>query len=306
MLPVVVFDFPADLAASAAEVSVARCAEVLGDGRCRPLTGGAASGPIGYYAVVRSVEGEQLAIDFRVASPNGVLLAQRLLAFVKEDSIESRWASAGLVVAGLVAAADVAQQTVPVAPRKTPPAPPPRVDPVPAHSAPRPTSHAWGLDMGFAGARGLSGGADNWGPLLRPWLGVSGASGVVLLTTLRYEQGPQRPVLRWLSMSGGVGSRLGRPSALLNAELLGEVVLERLLVSGRDTVSGRTETGGQTRFGGKLGLNLALRVSTSFRLLFGADIATMAPPVRVEVGGVLVAREPAVRAGVNVGVRLGG
>jgi len=296
MLPAVVLDVPADLASTAVQVAVSRCDKALGDGRCRRVEYGTAPGVLGYYAVLRWSEDEQLEIEFRAASAGGALLARRRLSFSANDSVESRWASAGLVVAALVAEADAGRARRTEAPQPPAHAPPRR------HVVEAPPAYAWGLDVALSSGRGLTTGAGSWGGLLRPWFGVPTVP-VIVLSSLRYAQGPDSPRLRWLSMSAGVGSRFGRPAALVNLELAGELVFERLVVAAQDPESGRSETGGQTRFGGRLGLNLALRASDCFRVLLGADVATLTPPVKIEVRDEVVGREPLVRAGVSVGAR---
>jgi len=96
---------------------------------------------------------------------------------------------------------------------------------------------------------------------------------------------------------------LGRRHSLAHAELISELVVERLFITAVEPESGRTESGGQSRFGGRVGINLALRATSQLRLLVGADAVAMTPPVNIEVKSVAVGYEPAGSFGFTAGLR---
>jgi hypothetical protein len=121
--------------------------------------------------------------------------------------------------------------------------------------------------------------------------------------SVRFEERGGAASLTWWSVSGGLGARFGSSRSLLNAELLGELVFERLLVSAVDPSTRLEDHGGQNRFGGRLGANATIRVASGLRFLAGADASAMTPPVDIQVRGSLEGREPAVRLAFTTGVR---
>src|SRR5688572_27001994 len=125
MLSVAIALEPPAESASAVEAVAKSCEQAIGAGRCRPATGLAGATVVTWYAViVVDPETSALAIQFRDRNENGALIETRSLSFSERDSNESRWASAGAVIAAFVAARDsAAEPPPPPPPRPAPPAP---------------------------------------------------------------------------------------------------------------------------------------------------------------------------------------
>ena len=292
MLPGVVIEVPVEAAPAAASTAVGRCEQALGAGRCLM-----ASDSVGarYHAqIVSEPDSRRLTIQFRRDSASGPLLAERVLVFAATDPPASRWASAGLVVAGLVAAFAANAETMPAA------RPLPRRQP----AAAAPPSHALlGLDVAALGGPGLGDGAARLGGFGRFWYGWSSYPQVLGLMSVRYAARGSEPRLSWTSLGLGLATRVGSPAAFLTLELTGEVVAERLAVSATQAGTGQTADAQQTRVGGRIGLSVPLRLSQRWRLLVGGDAAAMTPPVKVEVENSVVGREPAARFAAFLGFR---
>ncbi len=300
MLSTVVIDVPAEVAAETAAVATARCQQVLGSGRCLLRSEAAGSGGATYYARV-SWEGANQAvlhIVFLRGSATDTLLAERALAFSEADASESRWASVGLVVAGLVTDFDNRDSRAGPAPAAAP------AEKQPHRPAAPPAKPALGIDVGAFTGPALEEGAWRWGALVRGWYGFASNPHVLAVGGLRYSGRFEDPTLRWASVSLGFGSRLGSPSAPLSLDLVGELVGERVMLSASEPETGRSESAHQDRFGGRLGVNLALRVTQHVGVVLGAEASALTPSVRVVVRDQLVGREPSARFGVWCGLRL--
>ena len=292
MVSEVVIEVPVEAAPAAASVAVGRCAQALGAGRC--LLAGA-SGRASYHAQIASDrDGARLTIEFRRDSPSGPILAERALIFAVTDAPESRWASAGLVVAGLVAAFDANAETtlgLPPRRRRTPASPPP-------------THALLGVDVAVLGGPGLAEGPARLGGFGRFWYGWSSYPRVLGLASVRYAARASEPRVSWTSLGLGLETRVGSPDSLLNLELTGEVVAERFAVSATQAATGQTASAHQNRVGGRLGLSVPVRLSHRLRLLIGGDAAAITPPVKVEIESRVVGREPAARFSAFLGFRL--
>jgi hypothetical protein len=292
MVPGVVIEVPVDAAPTAVSVAVGRCAQALGAGRC--LMAGDSVGASYHAQIVSDPDGARLTIEFRRGSASGPILAERELIFAVTDAPESCWASAGLVVAGLVAAFDASAETTPAPP------PPPRRR-APAASAP--THALLGVDIAALGGPGLGDGPARLGGFGRFWYGWSSYPRVLGLASVRYSSRAGEPRVSWTSLGLGLETRVGSPESLLNLELTGEVVAERFAVSATQAGSGQTAAARQNRVGGRLGLSVPVRLSDRVRLLIGGDAVAMTPPVKVEVENSVVGREPAARFTAFLGFR---
>ncbi len=290
MVSDVVIEVPVEAAPAATSVAVGRCAQALGAGRC--LAAGDRVGASYYAQIVGTPDASRLTIEFRRGSASGPIVAERALTFAAGDAPESRWASAGLVVAGLVAAFDANTEAT----RARPPRP--RAPAAPA------SGHALlGVDVAALCGPGLSDGRVRVGGFGRFWYGWSSYPRVLALASLRYAARASEPHLSWTSLGLGLETRVGAPESLLNLELTGEVVAERLAVSATQAETGQAANARQNRVGGRLGLSVPVRLSQHLRLLVGGDAAAMTPPVKVEVENSVVGREPAARFAAFLGLR---
>src|SRR5258708_24345335 len=165
MATVVAIDVPADVSPAVTQGAVAGCRNALGSGRC--VDPGAAYGEPDWYATVRSDGDEpgRLRIEFRKRAPSGELVAERVLSFSDRDPDASRWVSAGLVVAGLVAAEDAMQRPVPLVPLSGS-----ELAPAPALPPAR-RALLWGIDAGMLVGPGLQQGPYRLGGFGRGWVG---------------------------------------------------------------------------------------------------------------------------------------
>jgi hypothetical protein len=297
MLTAVAIDVSPTLAPDVAQIVVSRCESAIGSGRCPIAANVDPSVVVNWYAVVRDEEGTppRLRIDFRGSSASGPLLAQRTLFFSDRDALESRWASAALVIAALVTEAE-ALATEPVLPL-------PKIGTQQPASLPRP-SMPFGADIGFVTGPGLQHGGYRVGAFGRGWIGLAATPEVLAVAGLRWARGSVDHSLTWLTLSLGLGTRLGKHGAPINVELIGAPILERMLIAVFDPSTGRSDSGGVTRFGGNLGVNVTATLWKDLRLLVGADVSALTPPVSIEVKGVGVGREPGLRFALTTGLRL--
>ena len=293
MVSGVVIEVPVEAAPAAAPVVVSRCAQALGAGRC--LLAGDNVGARYHAQIVSDPDARRLSIEFRRGSASGPILAERELIFALTDAPESRWASAGLVVAGLVAAFDASAATAGSAQQ-----PPPRRTSLAA----APNRAMLGVDVAALVGPGLADGPARLGGFGRFWYGWSSYSRVLGLASVRYAALASGPHVSWTSLGLGLETRVGSPDSLLSLELTGELVAERFAVSATQAGTGQTASARQNRVGGRLGLSVPVRLSQRLRLLVGGDAAAMTPPVKVEVESHVVGREPAARVVAFLGFRL--
>ncbi len=301
MLPIVAIDVPADFPPVAASTMVQRCEQALGPGRCRLSSLEARGASANYVAVLvtNPDEPDHIDVEFRVASSSGAVLSRRSLAFSERDAEQSRWASVGLVIAGLVAADNV------VSP---PPARPAerirRPAPVaPKRALPFADYPAWGLDLGVLAGPGLSAGPYRVGGSVRIWHRLKFAPRVILRAGADYSGLGGEPRLRWLSVGAGLGARWGQRASLFNAEVVGEVVGQRVVASvGAPSRSGY-DSDARARFGGRIGLDIGVWASNYARFVLGAEATALTPPVRVELHNEVVGREPTGRVALTGALR---
>jgi hypothetical protein len=290
MLPVVAIDVPSELAPAAAESAVGSCENAIGSGGCPLVRDPTDRINVAWYATVRS-DPElpfQLRIDFRSHSAAGPTVAERTLIFSETDPLESRWASVGLIIAGLVAAQDAAARASP-APERRPP------------QAQARHQWWWGVDAGALTGPGADHGAYRVGALARAW--TTAASGFIGAATLRYAERSDVVALTWWSLSTGVGVRLGPRRGAFGADLVGDLVVERMFVSTTDQLR-HHDTGSQNRIGARIGANASLQLFEGLRLLGGVDASALTPAVDIAVKSSVVATEPTVRFALSSGLRL--
>src|SRR4051812_47833123 len=90
---------------AAARAITQSCQGAIGEGRCRDSAEVGPATVVAWYALVRvgDPSGPELRIEFHDRNRSGVLLETRALSFSERDSPETRWASAGAVIAAFVA-----------------------------------------------------------------------------------------------------------------------------------------------------------------------------------------------------------
>src|SRR6185369_3455973 len=106
-------DVPADT--GRASIVSKSCETAVGPGRCPLAQDLGSSRIVAWYAIVRAddADGSRLRIEFRDRAATGALVETRELVFSERDSADSRWASAGAVIAAFVAARDTPDSTFP-------------------------------------------------------------------------------------------------------------------------------------------------------------------------------------------------
>jgi hypothetical protein len=292
MVPAVAIDVPNDVPAAIAVAALSSCRSAIGDERCVLAD---SNDSTMWYATIRVADGEplRLRIEFRARGAAHPNVVEKVLTFSDRDDLPSRWASAGLVIAGLVAAEDA------VPPKPSEPTPHSEA-PKPIISGPSPAL-GWGLDAGGLTGPGLQHGAYRVGGFARGW--IASDSGVVVDASLRLAGRGGDPAVTWWSIAAGVGGRLGAPRNILNAEVVGELVAERMTAQATDPKGGREDSGGQSRFGGRLSLITTMRLSNGLRVLLGLDTTALTPQVDVAVKSVVVDREPPLRFSIVGGIR---
>ncbi len=296
MLSTVVIEVPQEVPTEVAAEASQRCQQVLGSGRCVLGAGSEEAGSTTYRAQV-SIQGPNQSI-LRIVFVRGApwpLLAERTLAFTRADAADSRWASVGLVVAGLVTEFDHRPVASPLSAsakplRRSVLAPPPKP--------------SVGIDVGVLTGPALERGPWRVGALVRGWYGLALNRRVLAMGGLRYSQRVGEPALRWASASLGIGSRFGAHGAPMNLDFVGEVVGERVMLSATQADAGRTESASQYRFGGRLGVSLAVRIASQLGVVAGAEASVLTPSVRVVVQDELVGRELSGRVAAWSGLRL--
>jgi hypothetical protein len=275
------------------------CEGAIGEGRCHDATELGPATVVAWYALVR-VENPsypELKIEFYDRSPSGVLIETRSLSFSARDTPETRWASAGTVIAAFVAAREGAG-VAPARPQLRPLPPPPAP---PAHEA-----LAWNVDLALLAGPGLDRGAFRWGGLGRGYVALPQAPRVLGLLSMRYAERPDDLALAWWSASAGVGARVGGSTTPLSAELTGELAFERLLMSAVDPLTNAPDEAAQNRFGGRLSVNVTLEILNNLAWVAGAEATALRPSVAITVGDDASGRAPAVTYAFSTGLRFSG
>jgi hypothetical protein len=281
---------------AAARAITQSCEDAIGEGRCHDATELRPATVVAWYALVRVGEpnAAELKIEFHDRNPSGVLIEARVLSFSERDTLETRWASAGAVIAAFVAAREGAG--VAPARQQLPPLPPP-----PAHEA-----LTWNVDLALFTGPGLDRGAFRLGGLGRAYVALPRAPRILGLLSMRYAERPDDLALAWWSASAGLGARVGWSTTPLSAELTGELAFERLTMSAIDPLTDASDEAAQNRFGGRLSVNLALELLTNLACVAGAEVTALRPAVAIIVGDDASGRAPAVTYAFSAGFRFSG
>jgi hypothetical protein len=287
-------DIPGETGRAAPVVSKS-CEAVVGTGRCPLSQDLGPSNIVAWYAVVRAddAEGARVRIEFRDRSLTGALVETRDLVFSERDAPDSRWASAGAVIAAFVTARDAPEAA-------SPGARPPELRIAPPSAEP---GIPWGCDLALITGPGLDQGAYRLGALGRGFVGLPQAPNVFGALSLRYAQRPGDLDVTWMSASAGIGARADIRDTAFSLELLGELVLERVAIMGRNDTTGHEGTSAQNRFGGRLGSNVGLRIWRGFAFLVGAEVSALRPAVEITFLDASAGRVPAVQFAGTVGIR---
>lgn len=269
-------DSPTDYGPRAAEVVAEACEEVIGEHRC-PVAADLAPGTVAaWYAVVHATrKATSLRIEFRDRSADGVLIEERVLQFSARDSKHNRLVSAGSVIAAMAAAREGSPTRA--APRRQPePVPAPLVMP-PKTEDPAPDGS---IDVAGFAVPTFGDGPHRFGALARGRLGWGGRPFALL--GARYAVHPGDPSFAWLTLSAGIGTRLGEPRAPFNLELTAEAVFESARVNAeRASVSESASQGG---WGGRLGVGAAWATWRHCSIIWGVDGTLVLPRINVVVG----------------------
>ena len=281
---------------AAARAITQSCEGALGEGRCRDAAELGPATVVAWYALVRvgDVSSPELKIEFHDRNPSGVLLEARALSFSERDPPETRWASAGAVIAAFVAAREGAG----VAPVR------PQLRPLPPSAAPpADEARAWNVDLALFTGPGVDRGVFRLGVLGRGYVALPQASRMLGLVSLRYAERPGDLALAWWSASAGLGARVGGTTTPLSAELTGELAFERLLMSAKEPLTDAPDEAAVNRFGGRLSVNLALELLNSLAWVAGAEATALRPAVAITVGDDAAGRAPAVTYAFSTGFR---
>jgi hypothetical protein len=289
-------DVPGDMG-SVAPIISASCEAAVGAGRCPMASSLGPANVVAWYAIVRSDDSAatHLWVDLRDRSATGALIETRALVFADYDDSKSRWASVGAVIAALVAARDSPERAAPAT--HTVEAPPRAIE------APAPR---WGVDLLALTGPALDHGAFRWGGSLRGFVGLPAAPAMIASASLRYAQRAGELDLSWVSGSAGIGARLGDVSSRFSLDLTGEMVYERMSITGRNAVTGNEGSSQQSRFGGRLGGRAAVRAwAAGLAFVLGVDVTALRPAVEITVADVQAGREPALGYTLAAGLRFG-
>jgi hypothetical protein len=288
----VVVDVP-PVEAEAAQRALTTCNAALGAEKCALASEGATGR---WYAVVRFDPERRavLTIQLLDGSSDGVRVARSELEFKDRDTELERWASAGVVVAALVAA----QSSVPAEP--TPKAAPPAVPRPPAVTQPAspparprlvPVRQRWlRMDVGATGGSEIEAGTLRFGALGRFGIAFSEVPAFAFGSMAYTVRGAGKPELTWLTGSLGFGVHVGfaRDNAALDVRTEG--VLESVAIDA--TSDGRSASARRTRFGPRFGLDLSGYFAKNLALVAGVEAAALLPGVDIHVLGQEVDRLP--------------
>jgi len=285
---------------AAARAITQSCEGAIGEGRCHDAAELGPATVVAWYSLVRvgDPSAPELKIEFYDRSPSGVLIETRALSFSERDTAETRWASAGAVIAAFVAAREGAG-VAPVRPQVRP-LPPPRPA-SPAHDA-----LAWNVDLALFAGPGLDRGAFRFGGLGRAYVALPQAPRMLGLLSMRYAERADALALTWWSASAGLGARVGGGTTPLSAELTGEFAFERLLMSAIDPLTGAPVEAAQNRFGGRLSVNLALKLVNNLAWVAGVEATALRPSVAITVADDASGRAPTLTYAFSTGFRFSG
>ena len=296
---VVVLDVP-PVEAEAAQRALKTCNAALGPQKCElasDASEGSSVAPARWYAVVRfdPERGAVLRIQLFDGNIEGVRVASSELEFKDRDTELERWASAGVVVAALVAAqtatpADSTPQpppavtTAPKIATAPPPRPPPRPKLVPVRSQ-------WlRLDLGATGGSEIQNGALRFGGLGRFGIAFADVPLFAFSSVAYTVRGSGTPDITWLTGSLGFGVHVGIGRDLAAFDVRTEAVMESVSIHATD--GARSESAQRTRLGPRFGLDLSGYLSKNLALVAGLEAAALRPRVDISVAGSEVDRLP--------------
>lgn len=289
-------DTTTDYGPDAVLVVAAACEEVLGQERC-PVASELKPGTVtAWYALVHPNDRglSSARIEFRDRTADGVLIEERSLEFSPRDSLKSRLASAGSVIAALAAARE--GSLVPSPPRRVALPPPSLERPIAPQETPL---FDWSLDLAGLEAPPLGAAPDRVGGLARVRLGFAGRP--FTFVSARYAAHAGDPSFSWWSWSAGVGTRLWERTSYWNVELASEFVVEHTSVAAQ---SGAAQaSAGVTGLGGRIGAGLVWQAWRPCSLLFGIDATAVLPRLNVYVGQEEASQVPELVLTLSLGVR---
>jgi len=290
----VVMDVP-PIQAEAAQRALTTCNAALGAEQC----GLASEGVVArWYAIVRFDADRRTVLTIELLDGGGAhpRVASSQLEFKDSDSERERWASAGVVVAALVAAQTAlpadAKPAPPVTTDSKPvPHPHPGKRQRPRPARPVPARPLWlRVDVGATGGSEIEQGALRLGAISRVGVAFSELP-VFAFGSLAYTvRGRGTPELTWLTASVGFGVYVALDHGRYALDVRTEGVLESVGIRASDGT--RTESTQRTRMGPRFGLDLGAYVAKNLALLVGAEAAAFRPGLDISIGGREVSRLP--------------
>jgi hypothetical protein len=283
-------DSATDYGPQADRVVSAACEEVIGEKRCpigRDLPPGTVAA---WYAIVHPNDAglSSLRIEFRDRTADGVLIEERALTFTVRDSLESRLASAGSVIAALVAARE--------GPLGRPSWPSNVVRPAARPDAQR---TGWSVELAPLALPALGDGPSRWGGFGGVRLGFSGRPFILVAASATTH--PGNPSFSWWTLSAGGGARLGTSAETFDLELHGEAVVERTYVAAE---SGAThDSASEDGWGGRVGVTAVWAAWRRASLILGVDGTYVLPRIGLVVAQGAVQHVSAATLGLSAGVR---
>jgi hypothetical protein len=284
----VVVDVP-PIEASAAASVLSTCNAALGAAHCA-IASPEAIGQ--WYAVVRFAPDQNtvFTIELHDGTANGTQVAASQLEFKDRDSERERWASAGVVVAALVAAQSEARREPPPKPTAPEPFPVRAAAPSARPAAPAERRRWIRLDLGATGGSENQHGAIRVGPLGRFGVAFSELPVFALASAAYTVRASGTPESTWFTGSLGFGVRIGFAQQRGALELRTEGVLESVSFHASDAA--RSQRARRTRWGPRLGLDVSGYLTKNLALVAGAEAAALHPGVDIAVGGSDVDRLP--------------
>lgn len=281
MGPAVAVDVPVQTAT--AERALATCSAALGKDQCALATAGVEAR---WYAVVRFDPERQAVLLIQLYDGTaGPRVASSQLEFKDRDTEAERWASAGVVVAALVAAQGEAKPAQEPEPQPVPvpaPAPPVAV----ARKAPARVAKpgAWArVDVGATGGSELANGTLRFGPFARVGAQLSGLPWFVFGSGAYTIRGAGTPDLTWVTGSLGFGAHVGFARERLLLEVRTDAVLESVSIHASDGM--RAENASRTRLGPRFGLDFGANFAKNVSFVGGVEAAALRPRVDIDVAG---------------------
>ena len=284
----VVVDVP-PVEAEAAERTLATCNAALGAEKCALASDGVSGH---WYAVVRfdTERRAVLTIQLFDHGSEGPRVASSELEFKDRDTELERWASAGVVVAALVAA----QTQIPPEPKpELVPTPAPIRKPAPLRARPalvRVRPQWLRMDLGATGGSEIEHGALRFGALGRFGLAFSEVPVFAFGSAAYTVRGAGTPDLTWVTGSLGFGVHVGFAHDFCVLDVRTEGVVESVTIHATDGT--RTQSAQRTRLGPRFGLDLSGYFAKNLALVAGVEAAALRPGVDISVGGSEVNRLP--------------